>query len=110
MTWECFDGRFETARPLNELGTLFDMTGLALEVAHGTVRSNDAAIAIDTCAHAQHARATAYSLNGRIDAARHDPEDVLSRLAMAMEADGIRFTLRLLDGGGDARVTYESDR
>jgi hypothetical protein len=50
-----------------------------------------------------------YDVVGSIDDARFDPEDVLCRLALAMEADGIRFKLELLDAHGVARIKYESD-
>ncbi len=53
-----------------------------------------------------HAFEGTVALAGGIDDACLDPEDVLSRLVL----DGIRFTLRLMDAGGVARVTYESDR
>ena len=100
-----FDGSIAAQRPLPDLATVFDMTGLGFEVARGALRSSEVGLSIDATN-----TSTGVALTGHIDDACFDPEEVLRRLALAMEADGIRFTLRLLDAGGVARVTYESDR
>lgn len=85
---------------------MFDMAGLGFEVVRGALRSNEVGLSVESTSSATEGVALA----GRIDDVCFDPEDVLRRLALAMEADGIRFTLRLLDADGVARVTYESDR
>jgi hypothetical protein len=101
-----FDGTLELRRPLYELATVFEMTGLGVEVVQGGLRSNETGLRVEATSTA----AEEMTLLGDVDDARLDPEAVLRRLALAMEADGIRFTLRLLDADGVARVTYESDR
>ena len=85
---------------------MFDLTGFDFEIARGTLRSSEAGLSIDATV----TPGDRVALIGRIDDACLDPDDVLHRLALAMEADGIPFTLRLLDDDGVARVTYESDR
>ena len=85
---------------------MFDLTGLDFEIASGSLRSSEAGLSIDATVTPH----DGIALIGRIDDAHLDPEDVLQRIALAMEADGIPFTLRLLDEDGVARVTYESDR
>jgi hypothetical protein len=100
-----FEGTLDPRRPLRELATVFDMTGLGFDVVRDALRSNETGLSFD----ATIASGRGYAVTGSIDDARFDPEDVLWRLAAAMEADGIRFKLELLDADGVARVTYESD-
>jgi hypothetical protein len=102
-----FDGNLDSPRPLQELETVFDMTGLAFEIVRGTLQSNEAGLSLQATSVPP---SVGVALVGAIDDARLDPEDLLRRLALALEADGVRFTLRLLDADGVARVTYESDR
>jgi hypothetical protein len=101
-----FDGNLRSQRPLRELATAFDLTGFSFEIARGALRSIETGLSLD----ATSSRTDGVALAGTIDDASFDPDDVLRRLALAMEADGIPFTLRLLDADGVARVTYESDR
>ncbi len=101
-----FDGNLRSQRPLPELATAFDLTGFSFEIAGGGLRSVEAGLSLD----ATSCRTDGVALVGTIDDASFDPDHVLRRLALAMEADGIPFTLRLLDADGVARVTYESDR
>jgi hypothetical protein len=101
-----FDGTLALRRPLRELATVFEMTGLGVEVVRDTLRSTDAGLRVEATANPP----DDIALVGAIDDTRLDPEAVLRRLALAMEADGIRFKLRLLDDDGVARITYESDR
>lgn len=101
------DGRIVLPHPVRDLATVFDMTGFGFEIVRGALRSTEVGLSVETTLSS----ATAdVALVGHIDDAHLDPEDVLCRLALAMEADGIRFTLRLLDAHGVARVTYEPDR
>jgi|SRR6187399_975663 hypothetical protein len=100
-----FDGNLKSLRPLPELATAFDLTGFSFEIARGTLRSMEVGLSLD----ATSSRLEGVALVGAIDDASLDPDEVLRRLALAMEADGIPFTLRLLDADGVARVTYESD-
>ncbi len=101
-----FRGSLETARPLADLATVLDMTGLSLGVSRDGIYSNEPGVSLES----HRVSANSYGISGDIDDARHDPQDVLSRLTMAMDADGIRFAVSLLDDRGNARVTYESDR
>lgn len=100
------DGRIVLQRPLLDLATVLDMTGLGFEMVRGALRSTEVGLSIETISSAP----ADVALTGQIDDAYLDAEEVLHRLALAMEADGIQFTLRLLDADGVARVTYESDR
>jgi len=100
-----FDARIELARPLRDVATVFDMTGLALHVRADRLRCDEPGIDVS----AQSIHAGVFEFAGAIEDARLDPNDVLTRLALALEADGHRFRLRLFDADGTARVTYESD-
>ena len=101
-----FDARIELARPLRDVATAFDMTGLALQVLADRLQCTEPGI--DLSAQSRHAGA--FEFAGAIDDERLDPNDVLTRLALALEADGLRFRLRWFDADGHARATYESDR
>ena len=101
-----FDGSLRSQRALQDLATVFDLTGFHFEIARGALRSSEVGLSFDATLTPHEGVA----LIGKIDDACLDPEDVLRRLALAMEADGVPFTLRLLDDDGVARVTYESDR
>lgn len=101
-----FEGTLDLRRPLADLATVFDMAGFGIDVAHDMLRSNETGLSFEATA----ARIGGYDVAGVIDDACFDPDDVLHRLALAMEADGIDFELKLLDADGAARVTYESDR
>lgn len=100
-----FEGTLDLRRPLRDLATVFDMAGFGFDVVRNALKSNEAGLSFEATA----ARAGGYDVAGVIDDACFDPEDVLQRLALAMEADGIGFELKLLDADGAARVTYESD-
>ena len=101
-----FDARIELARPLREIATVFDMTGLALQIRADRLHCAEPGIDLS----AQSRQADAFEFMGAIDDERLDPNDVLTRLALALEADGLRFRLRLFNADGNARATYESDR
>jgi hypothetical protein len=101
-----FDGELRSQRPLQDLATTFELTGFDLQIARGALRSGEMGLTVD----ATSSPSEGVALVGKIDDACLDPDDVLRRLALAMEADGIAFTLRLLNADGVARVTYESDR
>ena len=101
-----FDGNLRSQRPLRELATAFDLTGFDFEIARGALRSSEIGLSVD----ATSSPTEGFLLVGSIDDACLDPDDVLHRFALAMEADGVPFTLRLLDADGVARVTYEPDR
>ena len=96
-----FDGHLKLARPLAELSTVLDMTGLALSVTGSKIVSNDAEIALDIT------RRT--SDDWRVDGAICDAraEVVLQRLAMAFEADGIDYELTLYDANGRPSCRFE---
>jgi len=100
-----FDGTLELARSLADLATVFDMTGFSLSASRERVDSSEPGLALESRAVSR----GVYAISGSVDDQLLDPHDVLSRLAMALDADGIRFALRLRDARGDVLVTYESD-
>ncbi len=101
-----FDGNLRSQRPLRELATAFELTGFDLQIARGALQSGEVGLTVE----ATTSPSEGIALVGKIDDACLDPDAVLRRLALAMEADGVAFTLRLLTADGVARVTYESDR
>ncbi len=101
-----FYGSLRAQRPLHEFATAFELTGFDFQITRSALRSGEAGLTIE----ATPSPSEGLELAGEIDDACLDPDDVLRRLALAMEADGVAFTLRLLNADGVVRVTYESDR
>jgi hypothetical protein len=96
-----FDGHLKLARPLAELATVLDMTGLALSVTGSKIVSNDAEIALDITRRTS----DEWRVDGTVGEAR--AEVVLQRLAMAFESDGIDYELTLYDADGLPSCRFE---
>jgi hypothetical protein len=102
-----FDGSLELARPLTELATVFDMCGLISGLDHGR---GQALVAEGEGVRLEVTRVTGQRcrISGELDASmgREDASAQLLQIAMALEADGISFELRLKDAQDQPTGTF----
>lgn len=87
-----FDGHIDLDRPLAELVTVFDMAGVEVQIGRDYIRSLEHGFEM----HLE-GDGVRRSVRGIIDDALLDPVDLLAHVALALEADGVGFSLTLYD-------------
>jgi hypothetical protein len=89
-------GTFDFERPLSDLATVFDMCGLQTRAAGHQVcaEGEGLSVMIDRRADGQ------CHLTGAVTLDANHALAAASQLALALEADGIRFDLELQDADG----------
>ena len=103
MTAVRFEGHFELLRPLSDLATVFDMTGVAFTIERNAIRCREPGFGLDIDREA----ATRYRVSGTVDPACHDAVALLTRLGCAFDADGIVYRFTLYDGAGEPTHVFE---
>ena len=99
-----FSGRFVFDRPLTELATVLDMTGLALTATSSAIRSDDTRLRIMSV----NRDGPRFTIEGFVHP--EVAEAWLARLAVAFDADGIGYRFVLLDASGAPWRAFEGDR
>ncbi len=91
-------GTLRLTRPLAELATVFDMAGLDFSLEHDIALAHAPNIRLELIATQENA----YELRSEISAGIESTRTLLTRLSLALEADGIEFQLELRQGPDSA--------
>ncbi|MEJ2131889.1 MAG: hypothetical protein P8Y95_09785 [Gammaproteobacteria bacterium] len=93
-------------RPLSELATVFDMSGLAVRVVESgalhRLESREPGLELNMAP----AAGPEYTFDGVISAPLPKGETVLEHVALALDADGVKFEITLLNHNGEVVRRY----
>jgi hypothetical protein len=97
------DGHFAFERPVADLATVFDMCGLTSHAGPGDQLTATGEAAVVRVARVSDSTCT---IAGDVSSTPEAADALAAQIALAFEADGIAFTLRLYDSNGAERRRF----